>query len=175
MHRGGESEGHFDLSRAAQHFVHVRLTRINMFILKLRTAQRDVRHIKHVQEQQEISTADLCLESKVSIKQFNRCVLCFLVRREEKHGEEPRAGAGWDWIFTAVITGLWQIYRLALLVLLRPASLLPSASTQHKTPNSIPADTEALINVRTESRERVLLSVRWNPEASKVTADLRWD
>lgn len=41
-------------------------------------------------------------------------VFYVLVLREEENTEEPGQGAGWDWIFTAVITGLWQIYRLAL-------------------------------------------------------------
>lgn len=175
MRQAGASEGLFYLCRAAQHFLHVQLKRIILFIFNLRTLQRDVRHIKHFFRTRKHPQPTFAPSRRCPLNTLMG-VFYVLVPREEENAEEP--GLGFD-LYCRNYSAMadLQISPFSAAQAANPPPFLLRCSP--RLGNSIPADTEALINVRTSApaanRKRAPLSFRWNSEASKVAADLRSD
>lgn len=96
MRRAGASEGLFYLCRAAQHFLLATKTDYSAH-LQPEDATKGCPAHKALPQNQETSTADLCSELKVSIKHFNRCVLCFgAARGRKRRGTGRRHRLGLD-------------------------------------------------------------------------------
>lgn len=142
--------GQFYLCRAAHRFLHVQRKRITLFISNPRMTQRDVRPRKHITR-----TSWPLLGSRR--RPWNSLISVFYVFvpcEEEKTQRNRVRTQAQNWIFTAVITRLWQIYRLALLAPHR-------TPRRHRTPNSVPADSEASINVGSKEKCSALIQVEF--------------